>query len=226
MEILFVRRKMGLNENKIYDMHVQSLVRLLSFRDLETKEHTRRVTAVSLRFASLYDLPKKDLIHMRRGALLHDIGKVGIPDSILHKDGALTAEERAVVEMHPVYAYEILRRVPYLRPALDIPYCHHEKWDGTGYPRGLRDIEIPIAARLFAIVDVWDALLSDRPYRPAWTEEKTIAYIYNQSEKHFDPEVVRMFDKFLSYEKSNNLMHADIRKTALEFNGVLLDDPA
>jgi HD-GYP domain-containing protein (c-di-GMP phosphodiesterase class II) len=121
---------------------------------------------------------------------------VGIPDAILHKKGASTVDEQAVIRMHPIYAYELLYPGPYLRPALAIPYFHHEKWDGSGYPLGLHGNQIPFAARLFAIVDIWDALLSDRPYQAAWSRDKTIAYIRDQSGKHFDPEVVRMFGEF------------------------------
>jgi HD-GYP domain-containing protein (c-di-GMP phosphodiesterase class II) len=186
-----------LRENKIYEMHVESLLRVLSFRDVETEEHTRRVTTLMLSFAHLWDIPKERLFHIRWGAQLHDIGKIGIPDAILHKTGSLTVEEQAVIRMHPIYAYELLYPVSYLRPALDIPYCHHEKWDGSGYPQGLKGNQIPLAARLFAIVDVWDALLSNRPYRNAWSTDKTIAYIRDQSGRHFDPEVVGMFGKFL-----------------------------
>lgn len=193
----FTHGENRLREKKIYEMHVESLLRVLSFRDVETEEHTRRVTTLMLSFAHLWGIPQEQLLHIRWGAQLHDIGKVGIPDAILHKTGPLTVEEQAVIRMHPSYAYELLYPVSYLRPALDIPYCHHEKWDGSGYPQGLKGNQIPLAARLFAIVDVWDALLSDRPYRNAWSIDKTIAYIHDQSARHFDPEVVRMFGEFL-----------------------------
>jgi HD-GYP domain-containing protein (c-di-GMP phosphodiesterase class II) len=132
---------------------------------------------------------------MRRGALLHDIGKMGISDTILLKPGSLTDEEWETMRQHPEYAYNLLSPISYLRPALDIPYCHHEKWDGTGYPRGLKGEEIPLAARIFAVVDVWDALRSDRPYRKAWSEEKARAYIREQAGKYFDPRVVEVFLK-------------------------------
>lgn len=139
------------------------------------------------------------VVHLRRGALLHDIGKMGIPDSVLLKSGPLTEDEWAIMKMHPVYAYELLSPIAFLHPALDIPYSHHEKWDGTGYPRGLKGDEIPLAARIFAIVDVYDALRSDRPYRPAWSEERTIEHIRSLSGKHFDPAVV---DTFLRMDRT------------------------
>ncbi len=130
---------------------------------------------------------------MRRGALLHDIGKMGVPDAILLKPGPLTDEEWAIMRKHPAYAFEMLAPIDYLRRALDIPYCHHEKWDGTGYPRGLKGERIPLAARIFAVVDVWDALRSVRPYRAGWPEEKVREYIREQAGKHFDPAVAEVF---------------------------------
>jgi HD-GYP domain-containing protein (c-di-GMP phosphodiesterase class II) len=138
-------------------------------------------------------MSEAEQVHVRRGALLHDIGKMGIPDSILHKPGPLADEEGEIMRQHPVYAYQLLSPITHLRPALDIPYCHHEKWDGTGYPRGLKGEQIPLAARIFAVVDVWDALRSDRPYRAAWPEEKVRAHIREQAGKHFDPQVVEVF---------------------------------
>lgn len=129
---------------------------------------------------------------------MHDIGKMGVPDAILQKPGKLTEEEWVIMRLHPVYAYDWLSTIEYLRPALDIPYYHHEKWDGTGYPVGLKAKQIPIAARIFAIVDVWDALSSDRPYRKAWSKEKTLAHIQEESGKHFDPEVVKAFLKYIN----------------------------
>ena len=209
-----------MRKNKIIEMHVESLVRILSLRDIETEAHTRRVASITLDLARLIGIPRQELPHIYRGALLHDLGKIGIPDSILHKKGSLTEEEKTIMDTHPIYAYEALRPIPYLRPDLDIPYCHHEKWDGSGYPRGLKGEGIPFAARLFAVVDVWDALLSDRPYRPAWTQEQALDYVKEQSGKHFDPAVVQVFlerfriqrlvhpehDKLLSpYEMANSL---------------------
>jgi response regulator RpfG family c-di-GMP phosphodiesterase len=134
-----------------------------------------------------------ELVHVRRGALLHDIGKMGIPDNILLKPDKLTTEEWSIMRMHPTYAYELLLPINYLHPALDIPYCHHEKWDGSGYPRGLHGEQIPLSARLFAIVDVWDALRSDRPYRQAWMEDRVIEHIYSLNNTHFDPKAVEIF---------------------------------
>jgi HD-GYP domain-containing protein (c-di-GMP phosphodiesterase class II) len=142
-------------------------------------------------------ISEEKLVHIRRGALLHDIGKIGIPDSILLKPGKLTKKEWEIMKQHPVFAYKMLSRITYLEPALDIPYCHHEKWDGTGYPRGLKGEQIPLAARIFAIIDVWDALRSDRPYRNAWQEDEIREYIRAQSGSHFDPNVVDAFFKII-----------------------------
>ncbi|MDT8898339.1 HD domain-containing phosphohydrolase [Thermanaerothrix sp. 4228-RoL] len=176
-----------------YDATIEGWSYALDLRDKETEGHTQRVTELALRLARALGLGGEALVHLRRGALLHDIGKMGVPDRILHKPGPLTEEEWALMRQHPVLAYEMLSRVEYLRPALDIPYCHHEKWDGTGYPRGLKGEEIPLAARIFAVVDVWDALTSDRPYRGAWTREQAIAYLREQAGKHFDPHIVEIF---------------------------------
>jgi HD-GYP domain-containing protein (c-di-GMP phosphodiesterase class II) len=178
---------------RAYDSSLDGWSRALDLRDKETEGHTRRVTDMTLRLARAMGVPEADLVNIRRGSLLHDIGKMGIPDSILLKPGPLTDDEWKVMRRHPVYAYDFLSPTPYLRPALDIPYCHHEKWDGTGYPRGLRGEEIPRAARIFAVADVWDALRSDRPYRAAWTAEKAREYIRDQTGKHFDPRVVVAF---------------------------------
>jgi len=142
----------------------------------------------------------EQIVHIRRGALLHDIGKLGVPDAILLKPGKLTDEEWIIMRKHPQVAYDMLLPIDYLRPALDIPYCHHEKWDGTGYPRGLKGESIPLAARLFAIVDVWDALCSNRPYRPAWSKEKALEYIQSNSGSHFEPQIVNLFIESKVYE--------------------------
>ena len=136
-------------------------------------------------------------MQVRWGALLHDIGKMGVPDGILLKPGPLTDEEWVAMKKHPAFAYEMLAPIRYLRLALDIPYCHHEKWDGTGYPRGLKGDQIPLVARIFAVVDVWDALSSDRPYRPAWSEEKVREHIRASAGTHFDPQVVDSFMQIL-----------------------------
>lgn len=180
-----------------YDATIEGWSRALDLRDRETEGHTQRVTERVLQLALAVGIKADELIHLRRGAILHDIGKMGIPDRILLKPGPLTEEEWRIMRKHPIYAYEMLSSIDYLRPALDIPYCHHEKWDGTGYPRGLKGEAIPLVARLFAVVDVFDALTSDRPYRKAWSRERALAYIREQSGKHFDPEVVRIFLKIL-----------------------------
>ncbi len=170
----------------------------MDLRDKETEGHTRRVTEMTLGLARLAGMKEEEIVHVRRGALLHDIGKMGVPDSILLKPDALNDEERQLIQKHPKYAYEMLQPIAYLRPALDIPHLHHEKWDGSGYPYGLKGEQIPMAARLFAIVDVYDALTSDRPYRKAWPAEEALKYIQDQSGKHFDPQVVKLFMKRLS----------------------------
>lgn len=184
-----------------YEATIEGWSRALDLRDQETEGHSQRVTALTLQLAKRYGLSDEQLAHIRRGALLHDIGKLGVPDAVLHKPGILSDEDWEIMRKHPQFAYDMLEKVEYLRPALEIPLCHHEKWDGTGYPRGLKGEEIPIAARLFAIVDVWDALRSDRPYRPAWTKEQAIEYIRSESGKHFDPHVVEIFFKVI--EESN-----------------------
>jgi response regulator RpfG family c-di-GMP phosphodiesterase/putative methionine-R-sulfoxide reductase with GAF domain len=180
-----------------YDATIEGWSRALDMRDHETEGHTERVTEMTLRLAEVMGLKPESMVHIRRGALLHDIGKMGISDSILLKTGPLDEEKWKIMRMHPVYAYELLSPIAYLKPALDIPYCHHEKWDGTGYPRGLKGEQIPLAARIFAVVDVYDALRSDRPYRAAWPEDKVRQYIRDQSGKHFDPQIVELFMDFL-----------------------------
>jgi putative nucleotidyltransferase with HDIG domain len=176
-----------------YDTTIEGWSCALDLRDKETEGHTLRVTELTVRLARAMGINESDLTHVRRGALLHDIGKMGIPDSILLKPGALTEEEWIIMRKHPVYALDLLSRIPYLRPALDIPYYHHEKWDGSGYPCKLRGEQIPLAARIFAVADVWDALRSDRPYRAGWPEEKAREYIISESGKHFDPKVIEVF---------------------------------
>jgi putative nucleotidyltransferase with HDIG domain len=180
-----------------YDATIEGWSKALDLRDKETEGHTRRVTELTIRLARAIGVDEADILHIQRGGLLHDIGKMGVPDRILLKPEALTAEEWGIMRQHPTFAYEMLSPIAYLGPALDIPYCHHEKWDGTGYSRGLKGEEIPLAARLFAIVDVWDALTSDRPYRAAWSKEKALDYIREQSGKHFDPRVVEAFISLL-----------------------------
>ena len=176
-----------------YDTTLEGWGRVLDLRDGETEGHSQRVAQMTVRLALELGVNGEELLHIRRGALLHDIGKIAIPDNILLKPGKLTSEEWEPMRQHPVYAYETLFSIPYLRPALDIPYSHHERWDGSGYPRGLKEEEIPLAARIFAVVDVWDALTSDRPYRKAWPEEKVVEYLLDQGGKKFDPKVVKEF---------------------------------
>jgi PAS domain S-box-containing protein/putative nucleotidyltransferase with HDIG domain len=176
-----------------HDATIESWSMALELRDQETEGHTLRVTEMTIQMAEALGVGEDELTHIRRGALLHDIGKIGIPDSILLKPGELTDEEWEIMKQHPVFAYNMLSEIEYLEPALDIPFCHHERWDGTGYPRGLKGEAIPLAARIFAVIDVWDALLSDRPYRDAWPEDKVRDYIRAQSGTHFDPAVVDVF---------------------------------
>jgi HD-GYP domain-containing protein (c-di-GMP phosphodiesterase class II) len=176
-----------------YDTTLEGWVKALDLRDNETEGHTRRVTELTTRLAYAYPVNSEQIVHIRRGALLHDIGKMAIPDAILRKPGPLTPEEWEIMRKHTTYAHEWLSPIPYLRPAMDIPYCHHEKWDGSGYPRGLKGEEIPLAARLFSVVDVWDALRSGRPYRTGWPKETVVAYIREHQGSHFDPQVVDVF---------------------------------
>lgn len=172
-----------------YDLTLMGWAKALEYRDRETEGHSQRVADLSLKLARRVGCPKIEF----RGALLHDIGKLALPDSILLKEGRLTEAEWECVKKHPQYAREMLAEIPFLQSSLDIPYYHHEKWDGSGYPEGLSGEDIPLSARIFAVVDVWDALLSDRPYRPAWTEEKARAYLQEQSGKQFDPKIVAAF---------------------------------
>lgn len=177
-----------------YDATIEGWSRALDLRDKETEGHTLRVTEMTLRLARAAGISDAELVQVKRGALLHDIGKMGIPDSILLKPGKLTVEEMTFMKKHPVFALEFLSPIHYLKgAAIDIPYCHHEKWDGTGYPRGLKANEIPFIARLFTVADVWDALTSDRPYRTGWSVEKVREYIREQSGTHFDPDAVELF---------------------------------
>jgi GAF domain-containing protein len=180
-----------------YETTLEGWAKALEMRDMETEGHSQRVTDLTLRLGRAMDINETTLVHVRRGALLHDIGKMGIPDSILLKPAALSEEEWDIMKRHPVYAYELMAPIAYLRPSVDIPYCHHEKWDGSGYPRGLKGEQIPLAARVFAVVDVWDALLSDRPYRPVWQRQEVLEYIRAQSGSHFDPQVVEAFFKLI-----------------------------
>lgn len=176
-----------------YDATIEGWSRALDLRDKETEGHSRRVTQLTVQLAKAMGIEDPELVQIRRGALLHDIGKMGIPDSILLKPDELTEKEWEIMKQHPVHAINMLGSLMYLRDALDIPYSHHEKWDGTGYPRALKGEEIPLAARIFAVADVYDALTSNRPYRKAWTKAEALQYIREQSGKHFDPTIVDAF---------------------------------
>jgi HD-GYP domain-containing protein (c-di-GMP phosphodiesterase class II) len=176
-----------------YDATIQGWSQALELRDEETEGHTRRVTELTLRLIHAMGIADVETEHIRRGSLLHDIGKIAVPDSILLKSGPLNEVEWSVMRQHPQYAYNMLAPITYLAPAIHIPWCHHEKWDGSGYPRGIKGDAIPMAARIFAIADVFDALTSNRPYRLAWTREKAMEYIQEQSGKQFDPRVVVAF---------------------------------
>ncbi|HEX7002865.1 MAG TPA: HD domain-containing phosphohydrolase [Trueperaceae bacterium] len=176
-----------------YDATIEGWARALDLRDHETEGHSRRVTELTIRLARHIGVREEEMAHIRRGALLHDIGKLGVPDAILTKPAQLTEEERRIMQRHARLGYELLAPIAFLRPAADIPYCHHEAWDGSGYPRGLRGEEIPLAARIFAVADVYDALTSDRPYRRAWDPAKVRDYVRERSGSQFDPRVVEAF---------------------------------
>ncbi len=194
-------QKSNLRLSQAYESTIEGWALALELKDAETEGHSRRVVDMTLKLAQVQGYHGEMLMHIRRGALLHDIGKMKIPDAILLKPGPLDDEEWKIMRQHPVYAFEMLSKIEYLRPALAIPHYHHEKWDGSGYPQGLSGIDIPLEARIFAVVDVWDALRSDRPYRKAWPQEKVIAYIKEQSGIHFDPQVVDQFLIMLASER-------------------------
>jgi len=193
-------QKSNIDLAQAYDATIAGWSHAMDLRDKETEGHTQRVTDLTLKLARSMNISESQLMHIRRGALLHDIGKMGVPDNILLKTDELTEAEWEKMRKHTEFAYEMLSSIRYLQPALHIPYCHHEKWDGTGYPRRLKGEEIPLAARIFAVADVWDAVTSDRPYRKGWSEEKALAYIKEQSGKYFDPQIVEAFLK-LSLDK-------------------------
>ena len=180
-----------------YDSALQGWSSALELRDHDTQKHTERVTADVVSLARSMGVPEEELINYQRGALLHDVGKMAIPDSILRKAGYLSEEEWKTMRLHPMYAFVMLRKIPFLHKALDIPYRHHEKWDGSGYPHGLFRQQIPLSARIFSVVDTWDALNNDRPYRKAWPREKALDYISMQAGKEFDPDVVKAFLEWL-----------------------------
>ena len=180
-----------------YDETIKGWANALELRDKETEGHSERVTRFTVKMAEMFGISEDNLIHIFRGSILHDIGKMGIPDTILLKPGPLNEREWEVMRLHPKYAFDMLERIDYLKPALNIPYCHHEKWDGSGYPCGLKGEEIPFEARIFAVVDVFDALINDRPYRLAWSKKDALEYIKSDSGKHFDPRVVDLFLKLI-----------------------------
>jgi len=181
-----------------YDATLEAITNALDLRDQESKGHSMRVTEMTVEMAKVLNVDEKELKHIRRGALLHDIGNLYVPESILYKQGELTVEEWVKIHMHPFHAFEMLGPIGYLKSVVNIPYCHHEKWNGDGYPRSLKGEEIPQAARIFAVIDVYDALTSDRPYRKAWSNNKALEHIRSERGKHFDPQVV---DAFLEMEK-------------------------
>jgi putative nucleotidyltransferase with HDIG domain len=178
---------------KNYDLTLEAWAKVLEYRDQETEGHSRRLVKLSTRLARALGSSEEEIIALRRGALLHDIGKLAIPDEILLKPGPLTKEERKILEQHPVYAKQMLSQVSFLQPAVEVAYGHHEHWDGLGYPEGLQGEQIPLSARIFAIVDQWDALTSDRPYRKAWAREDVFAYLKDNKGKIYDPRIVDVF---------------------------------
>ena len=182
---------------KAYDSTLEGWSHAMDLRDRETEGHTLRVTKLTEELAKQMGIPDEMLVHVRRGSLLHDIGKIAVPDSILLKPGPLNDQEWEIMRRHPQYARDFLLLIDYLRPAVDIPLRHHERWDGNGYPDNLAGESIPLSARIFSVIDVWDALTSDRPYRPAWPKQKALKYIVKQSGIYFDPEVVRQFLKII-----------------------------
>jgi PAS domain S-box-containing protein len=189
------------NLQEAYEKTIEGWVRALDLRDRETEGHTQRVTELTLRVAAKLGFSDEEMIHIKRGALLHDMGKMAIPDEILQKPGPLDEEEWKKMRQHPVYAFDMLSNISYLHPALEIPFFHHERWDGSGYPRGLKGEDIPLAARMFAIVDVWDALSSDRPYRKKLPRDQVVAYLQEKSGTLFEPRLVDIFLEMIETEQ-------------------------
>lgn len=185
-----------------YDATIEGWVRALDLRDRETEEHSIRVATLTVQLAKQMGFDRESLTHVYRGALLHDIGKIAVPDAVLQKADSLTNEERKLMQLHPEFAYQILSRIAFLSSAMEIPYCHHEKWDGTGYPNGVAGEDIPLSARVFAVVDVYDALRFDRPYRKGWPEDQVREHIRTLAGIHFDPVVVDEFLQMLSFNDS------------------------
>ncbi len=195
---LFENQQMANRELSIaYNATIEGWARALDLRDREAAGHSQRVTELSLRLARALHVKEEDLVHIRRGCLLHDIGKLGVPDEILLKQGPLNEEEMAIMRKHPAYAYDLLMPITYLHPAIDIPYRHHEKWNGSGYPDGLKGDQIPLSAQIFAVVDTWDSLISERPFRAAWPREKALDYLLEQRGRHFNPAIVDEFVRLL-----------------------------
>jgi HD-GYP domain-containing protein (c-di-GMP phosphodiesterase class II) len=176
-----------------YEATIEVFARALEMRERQPIGHTHQVTEITARLAMVVGIDKETIPHLRRGALLHDIGKLGVAESIVQKSEPLTDQEWNVMRLHPQIAYDLLSPIVYLHPALEIPYCHHEKWDGSGYPQGLKGDQIPLSARIFAVIDVWDALISDRPFRKGWSEYQASRYLQEQSGSHFDPEITGIF---------------------------------
>jgi putative nucleotidyltransferase with HDIG domain len=186
-----------------YDLTLAAWAKVLEYRDKETEGHSRRLVELSTRLARALGLREEEIDHLRRGALLHDIGKLAIPDEILLKPGALNNAERKMMQQHPIYARQMLSQIHFLGPAVEVAYSHHEQWDGLGYPEGLKGEDIPLAARIFAVVDQWDALTSDRPYRKAWDRGKVVAYFQDNAGKLFDPHIVKVFLALLGEDETN-----------------------
>ena len=201
---IFKERKSSETELEVaYSETLEAWVRALEIRDRYTAGHTQRVLDITLRLATRLGIPDEILVHLSRGVLLHDIGKLAVSDNILRKTGPLDHKEWESMREHPKFAYDLLKPIQYLRPALDIPYCHHEKWDGSGYPQGLKGDEIPYQARIFSVVDVWDALTTDRPYRKAWPKQDALNYIRSKAGTEFDPRVVTAFIEMVNSDQSS-----------------------
>jgi HD-GYP domain-containing protein (c-di-GMP phosphodiesterase class II) len=194
------RRRSSEAQQAAYDETLMGWAAALDVRDHSTAAHTARVTALTEQLACSIGISGHELVRIRRGATLHDIGKMGVPDEILRKEGPLTDDEWVLMRQHPDLAVQFLSGVNYLRDALDIPWCHHEKWDGSGYPRGLAGTDIPLPARLFAVIDVYDAVTSDRPYRRALPHDDVMTLIHDGKGSHFDPDVVDAFDRLMDAE--------------------------